>query len=107
MRKATMIIIAFVTAFLAVLIACVINTIQGAKARTKASPKKFELIDAVVAKVRQDNSSVINRFSSALQFRTVSTKPHEYDRIELRKFGDFIFESTLLVHHIRPVANCI
>lgn len=38
---------------------------------------------------------MIQRFSSALQFKTVSTEPHVYDRAEMMKFATFLRRSKL------------
>ena len=36
---------------------------------------------------------VIDRFRSALRFKTITSSPHNYDTLELKKYIDFIVKS--------------
>jgi hypothetical protein len=39
---------------------------------------------------------VISRFKKSLQFRTISTKPHQYDTGELQKMVDFVHTGSMV-----------
>ena len=54
------------------------------------------LIESALDKAEQRADDAVNRFSKALQFKTVSTSPHIYDRSGLRRFVDFIEGSKII-----------
>ncbi|XP_054168834.1 N-fatty-acyl-amino acid synthase/hydrolase PM20D1-like [Oppia nitens] len=51
-----------------------------------------------------DGQSVIDRFRSALQFKTITKAAHDYDTVELKKYIDFIIKNYPAIHSSKFVS---